>query len=319
MSMHFRDIAGQAMADGTIGAEEILALRQAGWADGAMDPEEAESLFIANDHLSDPSPEWCDFFVEALSNFVVNTVPPTGYVDEEMAQELISRIDRDGFVQTMAELELLLRVFEKAASVPASLKDYALRQIEEAVVHGDGPTRNGALSHQGINAAEAAMLRRFVFAPASDRPAGVSLAEAEMLFRIKDAALYQVNAPEWQQLFVQGVANFLFAFGGAEPLPRERMVELEEFMAKEGAGIGSFLHRMMHSDPIAGFGSLLGNDNIEDEEDFDGAETAAGAFTDQEQNWLRDRLEADEDLDEFEKALLAFIAEETREPFGLAA
>lgn len=316
MSMHFSDIAGQAMADGAIGAEEILALRQAGWADGKMDPEEAESLFITNDHLAEPSQEWSDFFVEALSNFVVNTVPPTGYVDEEMAQELISRIDRDGHVQTMTELELLLRVFEKAVSVPASLKAYAMKQIEEAVVHGDGPTRAGALSHDGINAAEAAMLRRFVFAPASDRPAAISLAEAELLFRIKDATLYQVNAPEWQQLFVQGVANFLFAFGGAEPLPRERMVELESFMANEGAGIGGFLHRVMHSNPVDGFASLLGDEPEDESED----EVAAAAeFTSQEQGWLRDRLDADEDLDELEKALLAFIAEETGEVFGIAA
>jgi hypothetical protein len=216
----------------------------------------------------------------------------------------------------MTELELLLRVFDKAASVPASLKAYAMKQIEEAVVHGEGPTRHGALSHQGINASEAAMLRRFVFAPASDRPAGISLAEAELLFRIKDATLYEVNAPEWRQLFVQGVANFLFAFGGAEPLPRERMAELEQFMAQEGAGIGSFLHRMMHSDPVAGFGSLLGE---EPDEDLDDEIAAAGEFSSEEQGWLRERLDADEDLDELEKALLAFIAEETGELFGMAA
>ena len=315
MSMHFRDIAGQAMADGAISAEEILALRAAGWADGTMDPEEAESLFIANDHLHEPSAEWTDFFVEALSNFIVNTVPPSGYVDQEMADELISRIDHDGRVHTMTELELMLRVFEKAASVPASLKAYAMRQIEEAVVHGEGPTRHGELSGQGINADEVAMLRRFVYAPASDRPAAISLVEAEMLFRIKDATLYEVNAPEWQELFVKGVANFLFAFGGEEPLPRERMVELEQFMAEDGAGIGGFLHRMMTSDPREGFASLL--EEIQDEPEGEDEVAAAAEFTEEEQSWLQDRLDADEDLDELEKALIAFIAEETGEVFGM--
>src|SRR5512139_107086 len=114
MTMQFRDIAEQAVADGAIAAEEILALRQAGWADGKMDPEEAESLFLANEHLAEPSSEWIAFFVEALSEFVVNTVAPKGYVDQEMADELVARIDHDGHVQSASELELLVRIFEKA-------------------------------------------------------------------------------------------------------------------------------------------------------------------------------------------------------------
>ena len=43
----------------------------------------------------------------------------------------------------------------------------------------------------------------------------------------------------------------------------------------------------------------------------------AAEFTEEEQSWLQDRLDADEDLDELEKALIAFIAEETGEVFGL--
>lgn len=317
MTMQFRDIAGQAMADGHISAEEILALRQAGWADGSMDPEEAESLFIANEHIAEPSREWTAFFVEALSTFVVHTVEPSGYVDQEMAEELIARIDHDGRVQTVTELELLLRVFEKAAMVPASLKAYAMRQIEDTAVTGEGPSRQGELSSEGISAAEAAMLRRFVFAPASDRPAAVSLAEAEMLFRIKDATLYDVNAPEWRQLFVQGIANYLLGFGGDEPLPAQRVTELETFMAQEGAGVGNFLFRMMHSDPQDGFGSLLALAQDETDGEGEAEEDHAAEFAEEEQSWLHDQLDADEDLDELEKALIAFIAEETGEVFGM--
>ena len=39
----------------------------------------------------------------------------------------------------------------------------------------------------------------------------------------------------------------------------------------------------------------------------------AAEFTDQEDLWLLDRIDADEELDPLEKALLAFIAEETGE------
>lgn len=312
MSMHFSDITAQAASDGRISAEEILELRRAGWADGHMDPDEAESLFSANERLAEPSADWCDFFVEALTEFIVNTVEPYGHVDDIMAEELIARIDRDGRVGTMAELELLVRVFEKAASVPRALKTYALRQVEEAVLNGDGPTRHGRLDPEGVNDAECALLRRLIFAPASDRPAAVSQAEAEALFRIKDATLYERNAPEWERLFVQGVANYLLGFDTGEELSPARARELEAFMTSDGAGIGGFLHRMMTADVESGFGSLLalspGAPGPEDED---------VAVDTREGEWLQDLLEADEELDPMEKALIAFIAEETGEVFGL--
>lgn len=320
MSMHFRELALQAAADGAIGADEILELRRAGWADGRIDPEEAESLFIANDRIEEPTPQWTEFFVEALSEFIVNTVEPHGYVDAIMADELIERIDRDGRIASASELELLVKVLEKATSVPATLKAYALRQIEDAVLHGEGPTRAGQTEPAGINAAECALLRRMIFAAGGDRPAGVSRAEAELLFRIKDATLYETNAPEWERLFVQGVANYLLGFGGNEPLPRERAVELEAFMNAEGAGIGGFLDRMIRADVEdnagAAFGSLL--DITPHRSDLAADADEAAHLTDAEELWLLDHIDADEELDPLEKALLAFIAEETGETLRTA-
>jgi hypothetical protein len=279
-----------------------------------MDPDEAESLFAANDLVTEPSREWCDFFVEALANFVVHTVQPAGYVDQEMADELIGRIDRDGRVDSLAELELLVRVLEVATSVPGNLKGYALQQVEWAVEHGDGPTRHGELAAGGINATEVALLRRMIFAAGGDRPAAVSRAEAEMLFRLKDASLYETNCPEWQTLFVQGVANYLLGFAGNEPLSLERAAELERFMKAEGAGIGGFLNRMARADVEDAFGSLLGGSEV-DGTDWEGEAEAAARLDPAEADWLHDMLDADEELDEFEKALIAFIDAETGESF----
>lgn len=320
MSMHFRDVAAQAVADGAISAEEILALRGAGWADGKMDPEEAEGLFLANDALRNPGPDWCDFFVEALGEFVVNTVEPHGYVDQIMGDELVARIDRDGRVETLAELELLVKVLEKALSVPDNLKAYALRQIEEIVLSGDGPTRAGALDPKGINEIECRLLRRMIFAAGGDRPAAASRAEAEMLFRLKDSTLYEVNAPEWDLLFVQGVGSYLLGFGGSEPLSRERAADLEAFMNRPGAGIGGFLRRMMgvnlDAEMDKGFSSLLSiTPHSPDGAEAEVAEEAEAAaqLTEGEEFWLLDHIDADEELDPLEKALLQFIAEETGE------
>jgi hypothetical protein len=317
MSLEFGNLTTQIAGDGQITAEEILELRRLGWADGKMSPDEAESLFLANDTYDEPTAEWCDFFADALTSFVVYAVEPRGYVDQEMAEELISRVDRDGRVGTMAELELLVRVIEVATSVPKVLRDYVLKHVEEAVTLGEGPTRHGQLSSEGINASEVAILRRVIFGTGSERPAGVSQSEAEMLFRIKDAALYEPNATEWHDLFVKGVAHFLLGFGGHEALDETRAAELEAFMNSEGAGIGGFLGRIARADVEDGFASLL---KVAGEEDdvlaaWDDDAEAAGQLDGAEQSWLQDMLDADEELDDMEKALIAFIDEETGESF----
>ena len=82
MTMHFRELAQQAAADGVITPEEILSLRRAGWGDGQIMPEEAEAIFIINDRIAVKTPEWSDFFVEALGEFIVNGTEPRGYVDD---------------------------------------------------------------------------------------------------------------------------------------------------------------------------------------------------------------------------------------------
>lgn len=301
MSMHFCDLAVQAALDGAISSEEILALRRDGWSDGTMDAEEADAIFTLNDHIAEASPEWTDFFAEALGEFVINGSAPKGYVDPAKAAWLIDRLDRDGRLESMAELQLLVRVLEKATSVPDSLKTYALAQIEQAVLTGEGPTRDGGGLQKGaVTATEAALLRRMIFAQAGDRPAGVSQAEAELLFRLKDAALSGQNAPEWKRLFVQGVGNFLEGYTSYEPLSAERTAELEAFMADTRHGVGRFLGRIASGGFQTAFDSTGSIDR-------DAAVEAAETITSDENAWLQAHLDADGGIDEYEQALLDFL------------
>ena len=309
MTMHFRALAEQAMTDGAITPEEVLALRRDGWADGKFDPTEAEALFVLNDHLNGSSAEWSDFFVEALSSFLVDSLEPKGYVSDGQAEWLIERIDNNGRLDSLTELELLVKVLEKAIGVPERLTAYALDQIEQAVLTGEGPTRDGGSLEKGnVTEAEARLLRRMIFAGGGDRPAAVGQREAEMLFRLKDAALGADNAPEWKLLFVQGVGNYLQGFGGQEPLSRERAAELEGFMNNSAASIGGFLGRMAHSSLSAGMSSLFGHEAEEIDHDEDVA--AAQEVTGEEQAWLQGQIDGNGQIDEYDQALLDFLAEE---------
>lgn len=311
MSMQFRALADQAAADGAVTADEILSLRRAAWPDGRIDPEEAEAIFVLNDHVVAPTPEWIDFFVEALTEFVVNGREPRGYVDRDTADWLMGRIDHDGRLDSMAELELLVRVLEKAANAPDALKTYAQVQIERAVVFGTGPTRDGGTLDAGcISATECQLLRRMIFASGGDGPATVSRTEAEMLFRIKDATLDADNAPDWERLFVQAVGNHLQAWHGKGQLSRERAAELETFINDRTSHVGRFMGRMCQVNRnglASATRSLFGRKGAPVAHDRD--VSTAAAITDGESLWLSARIDADGKLDTAEQALLAFLRE----------
>ena len=311
MNPSFDILARRVAEDGRVSADELLELRRSAWPDGVISKDEAEAIFALNRQLTERGPDWTDFFVEAIGEFVVNQIAPKGYVDDANAAWLMAQIHADGALGSMAELETLVRIFEIAKNVPQALKDYAIRQMEKAVVEGAGPTRQGGdLEAGNVNATEARLLRRAIFAPASDRAAGVSQAEAEMLFRIKDVTLTADNAPEWKQLFVQGVGNYIEGFATeAAQLDREKAIELERFMNDTSSSVGGFLMRM--------FGALPDSEGFQQARDGSSgvfadreADAATGkVITNAEQAWLDPKIDQDGKVDQYEQALLDFLAE----------
>ncbi len=313
MTVQFADIARQAASGGTISDAEVLQLRASGWADGQIMREEAEAIFASDQAVANPSDIWSDFFVEGLRNFVLNASAPRGYVSDIDAAWLIAMVSQDGKVCSMTELELLVQVIEKGLGVPECLNAYVLNVVEQAVLTGTGPTRDGgALSDTHVSEAEVRILRRVIFGSASERPAAASRAEAELLFRLKDATLHQANAPEFKRLFAQGVGNYLLGYASqSAQIDRARMLELEAFVADNSVSVGRFIGRMARSAPNA-FGIVFGKKSapLPSRE----AQVAdAAAFTAVEQGWLDQMINANGEVDAYDQALLEFIAEEAGE------
>jgi len=315
MTTQFIDIAQRAAADGQITADELLALRREGWGDGIITREEAEALFAVNTALRDRGTEWCDFFVEAIGEFVLNGTPPRLQCSLEEAEWLIAQIDHDGVVESVVELETMVRIIERAENVPDRLKNYVLEQIEREVLTGTGPTRcGGELSATHISAAECRIIRRVIFASGGCAPAAVSRFEAEMLFRLKDATLAEENAAEWDDLFIDGVANFMkgFILPNAQ-LARERTLELEAFVADNQANVGRLMGRVIRELPNVGnhFGKVFGKKQPKPEHTYIEALAIEGEkVTDYESEWLDSMVQADGEVDELESRLIARLAEE---------
>ncbi len=312
MTTHFSDLAQRIAANGQVSVDEVLSLRREGWGDGIITREEAEALFAINNAIDFRSEEWCDFFVEAIGEFVLNGTQPRLQCDDEEAQWLIAQVDHDGVVESYVELETIVRIIERAENVPTRLKDYVIEQVEKEVLSGTGPTRDGGeLSATHISSAECRILRRVIFASGGHGPAAVSRFDAEMLFRLKDETLAEENAPEWDDLFLDGVSNFLkgFALQNAQ-IEHDRAKELQAFVADNKANVGRFFGQMAKEAPHVRnhFGKVFGKK--ESGPGFEEQAKAGEVVTDFEQEWLDRMIEADGEVDDLERRLLARIIED---------
>ena len=312
MTTHFIDLAQRAAEDGRVTSEELLALRRQGWGDGEIHRDEAEALFALNDALYERSEEWCDFFVEAIGEYVLNATPPRLQCSAEEASWLIAQVDHDGLVESYAELEAIVRILERAQNTPVHLKNYVLRQVEREVLTGVGPTRcGGSLCATHITAAECRIIRRVIFASGGHGPAAVSRFDAETLFRLKDETLAEENAPEWDELFLDGVSNYLkgFTLQNAQ-VSHERKVELEAFIADNKANVGRFMAHMVKEAPQVAnsMGVVFGKKKPGT--DYTALEAAGNVVTDEEQKWLEAMINQDGEVDELESRLIARIAAE---------
>lgn len=296
-----------------IGAEDVLAMRRLIWNDAQVSSEEAEVIMALNSACQVRSPEWIDYFVEVMLDYIVHQQVPQDYVDQAKADRLMHWIDKDGRVDSLSELELLIRILERAESAPESLKNYALQQIETAVLTGSGPTRQtgefggGALDPGSINAVEVELLRRILYAQSGADAYIVSASEAEMLFRLKDATLRANNAPVWDDLFVKGVANHLMAHRNYQTLSHDDQVKVERYEVDTHVSLGRFFGRMFGQGGAELPAAAMG---ISTQMNDEAAAAVDHAVTPQETQWVIGQIRADGRYDTLEKKLIAFIRAE---------
>lgn len=308
MSFSFSDFSSSLEAGGAIGPRDVLAIRRAVWPSGAVARGEAETIFELHRLARVTSLEWCDFLIEAIADTVLNATEPRGYVDEDSAAWLIGQLDREGRTIGAVELELVVKIVEKALNAPASLKAWALAQIEGCVLTGEGATRRDGEVRPGVvDEAEVNLLRRLVFAAGGDGAMVVSQSEAEMLWRIKDSTLGAANAEGWRKLFVQAVGNHLMAFSSYRPLERSEAARLDTFMNDRRTDVPGFLARMRRPD-FGGAAKLF--EPGASAADHEAAVDAAEDVTPSEKAWLSFNVDRDGERDEYEEALMRFVQEE---------
>jgi hypothetical protein len=235
------------LSRGRITAEDVLQLRHRVFWKGVVPAKDADMVFALNDRLgASADPTWSPFFVEALTDYLVMQEHPSGYISEDNVHWLIERISHSGHVDTATELELLVKILERAKFSPPALAAFALDQVKIGVVEGEGYVGHSHKLEPGvIGEAEVELLRRILFAFGGDGNIAVTRREAEVLFEINDATSEADNHPAWSDLFVKAIANFLMASSGYQVPSRREALRREAWLDSPNAGVGAFMSRML--------------------------------------------------------------------------
>lgn len=315
---HLQEPLAGIAARGRIEAEDVLALRRAFYADGVITRAEADALFELAHACQKQCAEWQEFFVEAVTDFIVHQEKPRGYISQENADWLMRAISDDAMVTSMVELELLVRALEKAKYSPESLSAFALRQVTHAVVDAKGPLMIGGQLVPGLVAkSEVELLRRILYAFGGEGNIAVSRDEAEILFQINERTAGAGNDPSWNDLFVKAIANFVMGSSGYEVPTRAEALKRDAFFENSDPHVGGFLARMLsgglrgilNSYKAPGADADWETRNRVDEARARRAETIDGG----EAKWLAERIGRDGKIDDNEKALLAFLKQASPE------
>ncbi len=296
---------------GKIGAEDVQKMRMIVFGNGHVSVDEAVALFDLNDTCYPRDVSWNEFFIEALTDYVVQQSEPSGYVTAENSQWLISMIAKDSHVESDSGMELLINILDKAKWSPESLVTFALDQVKNAVIKGQGPIANGHHLIPGVvGQSEVNLLRKILYAFGGDGNLAITKNEAEVLFDINDATADAQNHPSWSDLFVKAIANHIMSGSGYRVPSREEALKNEAWLDSEETTAG-FLAKMFEG----GFSKIF---EVYTEQSREEAALArleeqrleiitGEKITRSEAEWLIDRIGRDGDVHENEKAVLRFL------------
>ena len=186
---------------GRIDRHDLLILRKYAFTNGIRSYDDALLLMALNDMCPIHCEEWPAYFVESVTDFIVETAPPRGRLDAAKSAWLIRALALEGRVEHPLQLETLLHAIERADGCPDILSAFALDQLRHRLRDLPGaaygvPVRR----HAGITADDLAYLWRILRLRIDGGRLFISALEASSLAMIDDVVRDRDNNPGWQEV-----------------------------------------------------------------------------------------------------------------------
>ena len=192
------DFVAEILEDGIIDANEVEKIKERIYADGVIDRDEADFLFVLNDGVSgkENDPSWKELFVEAMSDHVLKDETSPDEIDNDEASYLIEKIKGDGVVDDV-ELALLVNITAKSKSCPDSFNTFVLASLKDAII------KDGIVDAEEVN-----LLKQVVYGSGGAAGEDVDRTEADLLFDINDATSgNEGHDSSWKSFFVEAISK----------------------------------------------------------------------------------------------------------------
>ena len=262
-------------------------------------------------------PEYASLLTDSAIELLINQVDPPKYVQQADADWLIALFQKQKNWTFLTEADVLTNILRYAVSIPASLADFAVQEIEKAIVQGH-TSASGKSDHVAgvVSEKDVEALRLAVFAATEGSSLHVSRTSAEALFRIAEATAESENAPGFDDFFAKAVGNYLMGIANHWTPSAADAVEREKWLDGRVSSFRDFLGSMLHltrisSDDFKSVGDLDEAHerlrNLADAKERQQAETIDPSET----RWLMAQLTRDGKISAAEQKLLAFLKQET--------
>lgn len=201
-----------ALERGAVEESEVGQMRQRWRAGEPLQAADADALFALQGMLAGRDAGFNTLFEDMLTSYMLENGAPRGSISKEQSDWLLSMLDGgEGLVANAAELEMLIRLIEKADSVPAALASFALHQIQHSAMTGEGPAALGRIHFSRVvDSRDVANLARLFQVARGDKRRIISRPEADILFEMAEGCTGG-NDPAWDGLFAEAIQAHLLA------------------------------------------------------------------------------------------------------------
>lgn len=286
----FETIISNIKAKNSIDANDVIELRKAGFKDETISSFEIAQLIALNHAVLTDDENFKSYYIEAIKDFAFADNDGEFEVSQDRSDIIIEKIAVNDRIVNLNDLHALISLVKKAYYLPVNIINLILADIEKAIVENKGITRKIRIdSAPYINEFEVEILKDIFYAASSRNGATINIDEAEYLFNLKDIVRNGNNFEGFKDFFVKTIANYLqahnFDADNSWQLPNRKNVfqllkEILAYKAEDAWNENNSQSKIEASHKI---------DTIEND-------------------WLQKIIHRDNKVDEFEQAVLEYIA-----------
>ncbi len=213
LTVSLAGLAETVLADGKIGAQDVVELRRNLYRDGSISSEEADLLLRLYGATNDRHEDFDRLMIEALDDYLLVGEGLKLEVRDDAVSRLRPFFGPNGGIADRTMFDLVIRLIDRGSNCPRELSDAVIQTLEDHVLRDDRSVFQGGAREETIDDNDVALIRTVIYGPGGDGGLFIGQREANLLFALHKATADKDNAPAWHDTFVKGITAYLLQAG----------------------------------------------------------------------------------------------------------